>query len=285
VTDGPRAESRAGRPHPLLRDYVERYTGYDMRGFPPGRHVGLPSRHLTFIVQFDAPLELAVLPGGRATPQRFEALVSGLHTSPAVIAHDGNQRGIQLHVTPAGARALFGMPAAELVDAAVPLDAVWGRVRAGELVERLDGAATWDERFAVLDRQLARAAAGRAEVPSPLRAETAEAMHRLVVARGDLDIAALASDVGWSRRHLTDQFGAEFGVTPKAMARVLRFERSKALFVRGAGATLATIAAECGYADQSHMAREWRSLAGASPTQWLADEQLPVVHDVRELVA
>jgi AraC-like DNA-binding protein len=277
VTDGPRAESRTGRPHQLLRGYVDRYTGYDMRGFPPGRHMGLPSRHLTFIVQFDAPLELAVLPGGRATPQQFDVCVSGLHTVPAVIAHDGNQRGIQLHVTPAGARTLFGLPAGELVDTAVPLDAVWGRLAAAELVERLDGVATWEERFAVLDRLLARVAAGRAEVPSAVRAETSEAMRRLVVARGDLDIASLASGVGWSRRYLTDQFGAEYGVTPKAMARVLRFERSKSLFVRRSGATLAAIAAECGYADQAHMARDWRSLAGASPTQWLADEQLPVV--------
>jgi AraC-like DNA-binding protein len=43
--------------------------------------------------------------------------------------------------------------------------------------------------------------------------------------------------------------------------------------------SLAAIAAECGYADQAHMAREWRTLAGASPTQWLADERLPFVQD------
>ena len=59
---------------------------------------------------------------------------------------------------------------------------------------------------------------------------------------------------------------------------MLRFERSKQLFIRPDHATLATIAAECGYADQAHMAREWRTLAGASPTQWLAAEQLPVTH-------
>ena len=113
-------------------------------------------------------------------------------------------------------------------------------------------------------------------MPSGVRAETAEAWRRLVASRGGLDIATLAADVGWSRRHLSDQFGAEYGVSPKQMARVLRFERSKAMFVRPARPTLAAIAAECGYADQAHMAREWRALAGASPTQWLANELLPV---------
>ena len=238
--------------------------------------MGLPSRHLTLVVQFDAPITLSRLPDGSCGPQRFEALIGGFHTTPAVIEHDGNQRGVQLHVTPAGARALFGIPASELVTTVVPLDAVWGRT-ATELVERVGEADSWDDRFAAIDRVLARAAAGRAEVPAAVRPETAEAMRRLVTVRGDVDISSVATDVGWSRRHLSEQFGAEYGVTPKEMARVLRFERSKQLFVR-ARATLAEIAAECGYADQAHMAREWRTLAGSSPTQWLADEQLPVAH-------
>jgi AraC-like DNA-binding protein len=243
-----------------------------MRGFEPGVHVGLPSGHLTFVLPFDAPLELSLLPDGSTAPQRFDAIVSGFHTRPAHIAHDGNQRGIQLHVTPAGARALFGMPAAELVGSAVPLDALWDRL-AGELLDRLQAAGTWDERFAILDAVLRRVVADRAT--PPIRSETAEAMRRLVASAGTVDIATLAGDVGWSRRHLSERFGAEYGVAPKEMARVLRFQRSRALLVRGHD-TLATIAAVCGYADQAHMAKEWRALAGTSPTGWLADEALPL---------
>jgi AraC-like DNA-binding protein len=273
----PVAEQRIGRPSALVCDYVDGYSGYDMRGFPPGQHMGLPSRHLTLVVQFDAPITLSRFPDGSSQPQRFDSLIGGFHTTPAVIEHDGNQRGVQLHITAAGARALFGLPARELVETVVPLDAVWGRT-ATELVERIGEADSWDARFAAIDRVLARAAAGRAEAPSGIRPETAEALRRLITAAGDVDITSVANDVGWSRRHLSEQFGAEYGVTPKEMARVLRFERSKRMFVCGERATLAEIAAECGYADQAHMAREWRALAGAAPTQWLADEQLPVAH-------
>jgi AraC-like DNA-binding protein len=269
------AESVSAQPHPLLRPYVRAYDGYHLQGFGAGEHMGLPSRHLTFIVQFDAPLEMAVDPGGRVSGQRFDALLSGFHTRPAVIRHDGNQHGVQLRLTPAGARALFGLPARAVAADAVPLDAVWG-VRAPELCERLAAAADWPARFAVLDHVLMRAAAGRAEAPSGARAETTEAWRQLVATDGRIDIRSLAGEVGWSRRHLTDQFTAEFGFGPKEMARVLRFERSKQLFLGPGHTTLATIAAECGYADQAHMAREWRTLAGASPTQWLAAEQLPV---------
>ena len=111
-----------------------------------------------------------MLPDGAHSPRRFEALVSGFHTTPVVIRHDGNQRGIQLRVTPAGVRALFGVPAGALAAAAVPLDVLWGSV-AGEALDRLQGAVSWEQRFADLDRLLLRAAAGRAEVPSPARAE------------------------------------------------------------------------------------------------------------------
>ena len=98
------AEHHVRRPLALLRPYAESYTGYHYAGFEPGVHMGLPSRHVTFIISFDDRLELTVLPDGRHRPTTFDAMVGGLHTTPAVIRHDGNQHGIQLHLTPAGAR-------------------------------------------------------------------------------------------------------------------------------------------------------------------------------------
>ena len=58
---------------------------------------------------------------------------------------------------------------------------------------------------------------------------------------------------------------------------MLRFERSKRLLTTPERPSLAAIAAECGYADQAHMARDWRSIAGSSPTRWMAEERLPIV--------
>ena len=153
------AESVVYRPPTMLQPYVESYVGYRYSGFAPGGHVGLPSRHLTFIVTFDAPLELSRLPDGNEQLTSFETLLGGLHTSPAVIRHDGSQHGLQLQVTPAGARGLFGLPAAELAGMVVPLDAIWGRLNS-ELLDRLDTAAGWNARFAVLDRVLLRRALG-----------------------------------------------------------------------------------------------------------------------------
>src|SRR5688572_29419899 len=122
------AESRVHRPATLLQPFVSDYVGYHYAGFERGEHMGLPSRHLTFVISFDAKLELSVQPDGSRRWAAFDALLGGFHTTPAVIAHDGNQHGIQLSVTPAGARGLFGMPAGELAREVVPLDTVWGRM-------------------------------------------------------------------------------------------------------------------------------------------------------------
>jgi AraC-like DNA-binding protein len=42
--------------------------------------------------------------------------------------------------------------------------------------------------------------------------------------------------------------------------------------VRNTGYRLADLAADCGYFDQAHLAREFRALAGCPPSQWLAEE-------------
>ena len=96
-------------------------------------------------------------------------------------------------------------------------------------------------------------------------------------ADGALRVAELAAGTGWSERHLTSRFRAEIGLTPKAAARVIRFDRARKLLVRNlTGASpeyrLADLAADCGYFDQAHLAREFRALAGCPPSQWLAEE-------------
>ncbi len=276
--DGTIAESVVRRPPAMLQPYVESYVGYHYAGFAPGEHMGLPSRHLTFIVTFDAPLELTQLPDGTRQHESFDTLVGGLHTTPAVIRHDGNQHGIQLQVTPAGSRALFRMPAAELASTVVTLDQVWGRL-GFELYDRLAFAPDWPTRFRVLDGVLLRVLSTTAELPTGARPQAAVAFRRLAVMHGLVDVASLADGIGWSRRHLTEQFSAEYGVGPKAMARVLRFERARWMLVQPDHPSLAMVAATCGYADQAHMTREWRSLAGSSPGAWLAAEELPFVQD------
>jgi AraC-like DNA-binding protein len=279
VADGTVAEALVHAPSPVLRPYVSRITAYHYAGFAAAVHMGLPSRNVTFVIAFDDPLLLSRLPDGQGGFHAFDACVGGFHTSPVEIHHDGNQHGMQLDVTPAGARALFGMPAAELASATVALDTLWG-ARAAELYDRLATAASWPARFAIAEHVLCRVIAERA-APVTLSADLEMAWARLARVDGQIDVAALAADVGWSRRHFSQRFSTEFGLGPKAIARVMRFERSRTMLLAAPSRRLrlVDIAAACGYADQAHMTRDWQALAGSSPTSWLASEALPIVQD------
>ncbi|HSK91540.1 MAG TPA: helix-turn-helix domain-containing protein [Euzebyales bacterium] len=268
------AQHVIGVPAPALRPFVSRYTGYRYEGFDPGVHVGLPSRDLTFAVSLGDPIEVGELRGPDGARNRFPALASGLHAVPVAVHHDGNQHGLQLALTPLGCRALFGMPAAEMASLTVPLDSLLGAL-AVELVDRVRSAAVWSQRFAVLDRVLLRAFT-EPVAPAP---EITLAWERLTRTGGGVGVARLADEVGWSRRHLSERFRREYGLPPKTMARIVRFERARRMVTATGGASLGTIAATAGYADQAHMTREWHDFAGGSPLAWMSAERLPFVQD------
>jgi hypothetical protein len=81
---------------------------------PPGRHRGLPSPYLTLIITLDDPLTVSAHPDPADPPGDYVTLAGGLHTTPALITHPGRQSGVQLALSPLGARAVLGRPAGEL---------------------------------------------------------------------------------------------------------------------------------------------------------------------------
>jgi AraC-like DNA-binding protein len=264
-------ESVRHRVHPLLRPYVASVVGYRVTGLPPGCHRGLPSPYLTVVLTLDEPLVMSAHADPRQAPGSYDALVGGLHTRPALIRHPGRQAGVQLSLTPLGARALLGVPAGALASWDCPLTDVLGADGA-ELVDRFRRARDWPDRFAELDAVLLR----RARPGTALAPELAEAWRLTTTAGGRLRVAELADRVGWSPRHLTARFRAETGLGPKEAARVVRFDRARRVLagrVAGGGAPdLAALAVDGGFADQAHLTREWRALSGLSPTRWLAAE-------------
>ena len=228
------------------------------------------------IFTLDDPLVIAGHPDPRQPPGSYRTLIGGLHTSPALVTHQGRQSGMQLQLSPLGARAMLGMPAGELASIDVDGPAVLGAL-ADQIVEQMREEPDWPGRFAVVDRMLT----ARLDRPGPtvsprVSPEVGQAWRLLLAAGGLHNVAALAAETGWSDRHLRSRFREETGLTPKAAARVIRFDRARrrlqVLATSGEQPSLASLAADCGYYDQAHLAREFRELAGCAPSAWLADE-------------
>jgi AraC-like DNA-binding protein len=257
----------ATRPvHPALRPYLGDVIGYSSDAPPPEVHRGLPSRHLTIVVTLDEPLGIR-WPGGPI--EKHDALIGGLHSTAVVIAGTASRAGVQLSLTPAAARACFGLPPGELGSVVLGLDELLGR-RAAQLTEQLREAPTWEQRFDVLECLLLQRLRDRR--PAAVRPELGWAWLRLCESNGAIGVQELASEVGWSRRHLTDRFTTEFGLPPKVASRVLRFEQVTTQLRRQPRTRLVDVAAAAGFADQSHLTREFQSIAGCSPRQWMTEE-------------
>lgn len=259
-------------PPPAARNAVRDMVGYRMAP-QPGEHRGLPSPYLTLVFSLSGALPIEVPFGPRVRSTAFQVPLGGLHTraviTPRRLPHapSSAQRGIQLAVHPLAGRAVFGIPAAALTGEVVEIDEV---VDAGsELADRLAACRSGADAVAVVDRWLdGRIASSAADPPAP---ELAHAWRLIVGSHGQQRIGDVAREVGWSRRHLTTRLRAEIGVGAKDLARLARFQRSRRLIGRQ-DRCLAQVAADAGYADQSHLATEWREFAGCSPGRWMRDE-------------
>jgi AraC-like DNA-binding protein len=246
-----------GRPAPRLRPHVGEYTGYEERADGVLRRRELPGSRVVFIVGWGDPLDVAHPRAADGSAAAVASFAGGLFDTYAETTLTGVGRGVQLMLDPLDAGRLFGLPAGELANRAVALDALPARW-AAQLPERLAALPDWPSRFALLDEALGARLAG---TPPP-DSRVAWAWRHLLRARGRVGIGALAAELGWSRRHLAATFRREIGLPPKMAARVLRFQHAHS---RAAAGEWAEVAAACGYYDQAHLIRDFREFTGATP--------------------
>lgn len=164
---------------------------------------------------------------------------------------------LQVRLSPLMAYQLLGL-GLELRGAVAALADLWGG-DAARTQERLRTATSWRDRFAIVEAALARRyAVGRA--PDP---EVAFGWRRMVTSRGRLRVERLAAEVGWSRKRLWSRFRDQIGLSPKRAASLIRFDHVAHRLAAGHDA--ASVAAESGFADQSHLCREVGSFTGLTP--------------------
>jgi len=151
---------------------------------------------------------------------------------------------------PGAAPDFLGVPAHELRDRRVELADLWPAAEVRRLTGRVDAAA--DPSIALEGIALERA--GRMPDPDPLTRAVVAALT------GGRSVAATADELGLGPRQLHRRSLAAFGYGPKTLARVLRLQR--ALELARSGVPYAETASRAGFADQAHLARDVKELAG-----------------------
>lgn len=255
-------------------------VGYRALDVPEVIHRGLPASRLTFILALDEGVEATSGtngPEGLRRAQPAPVVIGGLHMTSSLVQQRGSQAGIQMSVHPLAARALLGAPAAGLPLEEFDAAGVLGRW-AVDLQERAREANGWEDRFALVSAGLRRRL-GQQDPGSRsgrLRPELLRAWWLLERSGGRARVGDIAKDVGLGTRRLGALFQHELGRSPKQVAGLMRFERAVAAAARSVRATgradLASIAADCGYADQPHLTREFSRFAGLAPGEWIREE-------------
>ncbi|HZZ47927.1 MAG TPA: helix-turn-helix domain-containing protein [Pseudonocardia sp.] len=242
-------------PHPHLRGALRRVSGFAEHTGQPQLRTELPIPSVTLILGLGDPIRVSSSTGSG----EFTSFLAGLHEIPVDTEHFGSFGCVQVDLSPLGAYRLLGRPMSELTDTVLGLDDLGLTDLAGRLID-IPG---WPERFALLERTLGSRIADGPEVDH----EVSWAWRELVRSGGTTPVNTLAAGSGWSRRHFTARFRRQVGLPPKALAQVVRFRR--ALELLATTPTIAPVAAEAGYADHSHLVREFRRLTGSPPSRLL----------------
>jgi AraC-like DNA-binding protein len=259
------AEWEVVRPERPSRVAGVSMAGFGVRSLAALRMVPHPA--VTLVLEFGAGPPIVDDAAGR---QQRGSLAAGLGFGfgGAVRMRGENVECVQVRLSPAVAPAVLGACPADLDGAMVALDDLWGR-EASRIGEQLGDVSSWEDRFALTDALLAR----RREARPPVNPEVAFAWRQMVTSRGCLRVERLAGEVGWSRKRLWSRFRSQIGLTPKRAAQLVRFDHAAHRLAPGHSAAL--VAAESGYADQSHLHRDAMAFAGVTPTAvavapWLA---------------
>jgi AraC-like DNA-binding protein len=197
---------------------------------------------------------------GRAS-QVGGAMLAGPASRASVIEFEQGHAHVCVTFALGAASRFVAAPLALARDEMVPLEVLWGAPGAS-LRERLLEASTPEDALAVTEAVLLGQLAG-ADAPDPAVVAAAGALSRGV------RVGEVAADLGLLPRTLRRRFTAAVGLTPKRFARVQRMQRLVRHLDGHRDADWAALAACHGYADQSHLADEFRELAGVTPGEYL----------------
>lgn len=246
------------QPTSVLADLVECY--WSLRGPCPSANAGghrvLPDGCMDLIFE--------TVGGGAGAPRGF---VVGAMPRAAVVPRKGSAVTWGIRFRPGGASAFLDVPAHELTGRTPDLENFWDSgVR--ELRQRLGETPTPEGQTRVLDEALVARMMPEGADPVVLAVRNALEAHH-----GNVQIAELARRAGLSTRQLRRRFADAVGLSPKLLARILRFRAGVEALARAPGLEKGRLALRLGYYDQAHFGRDFRELAGVSPGGYLEERR------------
>jgi AraC-like DNA-binding protein len=254
-------------PSPLSR-FVESITYYSGLVSDHSREKLLPDGTVHIVVDLtDTPKKRYQSADGVGVTEFRESWVSGAHDRFIVIGAETGSSMLVIAFRPGGAYPFLGLPLDLLTNSVLPLDCVAGAASARALRQRILDAPDADAKIAVAQAWLAARCGDLVFDPS------VDHMTARLHAGGRAGVAGLIDATGYTQRHVSALFRRWVGLSPKQFHRLRRFATLRAFIARGQFDWRSAprrpdwpdLAVAFGYADQSHMSRDFRDFAGMTP--------------------
>jgi AraC-like DNA-binding protein len=250
---------------------------YCLTGVPRHRLMNvppMPSAHL--FLHLDGPVRLWDSDPSVPPAVFADGWFMGVWTRRFLFEYPARVRLVGVHFKPWGMSPFIDVPAAELSNRWVPVDAVWQR-SADRIRNRAGEAASAAETLRALEDELR---ARLADAPARGLDLARRAGGRLATSYGTVPVGSLADAAGVSGNHLAQVFRAHVGVTPKRVARIYRFARLIVSVDTRRPVDWSRLAQAAGYFDHAHFSREFKDFTGHTPTQYLAlRRRFPIERD------
>jgi AraC-like DNA-binding protein len=205
-----------------------------------------------------------------------QAFLVGQMTKPLWIKYSGHTRLIKIQFKASGLQQLLPMNMSEFTDVpSLDLEAVWGSP-VNQLLEQMHEAPTDEDRISLLNRFFEK----RLLPENDQIDYVTYTLARLNQTNGKLKLGTLEEKLGISTRQLERLFKTRVGLSPKEMSRIIRLNGAFSHLQADPDLSLTSLSYESGYYDQAHFSREFKDLAGVSPSRILSEsaKELFVTH-------
>ncbi|MEW6734367.1 MAG: helix-turn-helix domain-containing protein [Acidobacteriota bacterium] len=252
-------------PKPPLSDFVELFWLYE--GYQPSHKLEriLPTGTMELVINLrEDQLKIYDQEDHHQFQSLRSSLISGVHSEFFVIDTASQASVIGIHFKPGGSFPFLGLPANELHNVTISLDTIWGK-KADELREQLLTATTPKLKFSLLERYLL----AQATQPLVRHPAVAFALETILGGKPVDAISYITTQIGLSPRRFIELFSTQVGLTPKLFCRIQRFQEVIRLIDRQEKIEWVELALACGYFDQAHFIRDFRTFSGLNPTAYL----------------
>lgn len=264
-------------PHLALQKYIEQYNyvSFNSCELPSLKQTFLPY-DIPAISFFIGPVFLQhgrddltgpiIAPDTQSAFAYFNALTTS--SNSFYFKDDEYIKVIIIQFKPSGFSSLFYNNMSELTNLLPDFLSLAGNSEGFYFLEQLMESEGFTRKVSVIDKFLLNRLTERYNSSDQIR----EACRKLIITNGLIGMKDLSYHTNMSLRTLERQFKEQVGVSPKLFGRFKRFHHALALMNRVKHNEWTDIAYECGYYDQAHFIKEFKSFSGQSPSSYNSPE-------------